>query len=295
MKIDGVFSGGGVKAFAFIGALESVQEKQFTFERVAGTSAGAITAGLIAAGYKAEEIKLLFDDLNLKKFMDPILGGKVLPFAKWLFLYFTMGLYKGDKFEKWLYEKLAQKGIYTFNDLPYGRLKVVAADLTLGRIVVFPDDVERLYAIDPGTFLVSKAIRMSAGIPYFFIPKKINGKKGQQSLLVDGGVLSNFPVWVFENRNKNRMRPILGMKLSDSIEHMESNEIHNSLEMFHALFSTMMQAHDTRYISKSEAADIIFIPVKNVQTANLELSEDKKKTLIELGKKRADSFLSHWP
>lgn len=42
MLIDGVFAGGGVKAFAFIGALQAMEEKNFTFSRIAGTSAGAL-------------------------------------------------------------------------------------------------------------------------------------------------------------------------------------------------------------------------------------------------------------
>ncbi|NAP00506.1 hypothetical protein FRY77_31490, partial [Halomonas sp. MG34] len=44
MKIDGVFSGGGVKAYAFLGVLEVLKSKELKLERVAGTSAGAIIA-----------------------------------------------------------------------------------------------------------------------------------------------------------------------------------------------------------------------------------------------------------
>jgi len=52
MNIDAVFSGGGVKAFAFIGALEAMEEKGLVIKRAAGTSAGAILASLVLAGYK---------------------------------------------------------------------------------------------------------------------------------------------------------------------------------------------------------------------------------------------------
>ena len=65
MLIDGVFSGGGLKGFALVGAYEVLEEKGYQFKRVAGTSAGAILASFIAAGYTAKEIELLFDDLDL--------------------------------------------------------------------------------------------------------------------------------------------------------------------------------------------------------------------------------------
>jgi NTE family protein len=52
MLIDGVFSGGGIKDFALIGAYQVLEENGFQFHRLAGTSAGAILAGFIAAGYE---------------------------------------------------------------------------------------------------------------------------------------------------------------------------------------------------------------------------------------------------
>ena len=70
MKIDGVFSGGGVKAYAFMGALQSIEENNLQLERVAGTSAGAIVASFIAASYRTEEINQLLQELDLQQFLD---------------------------------------------------------------------------------------------------------------------------------------------------------------------------------------------------------------------------------
>ena len=55
-RIDGVFKGGGAAGVAYNGALMALARNGVWFERVAGTSAGAITAALIAAGYDANEI-----------------------------------------------------------------------------------------------------------------------------------------------------------------------------------------------------------------------------------------------
>lgn len=294
MKIDGVFSGGGVKAYAFVGALESIEEKQLQLERVAGTSAGAIVASFIAANYRFNEINALLNELDLKKFLDPPKLTKIIPFSKWFFLYFQMGINKGDKLESWLHQQLANKGIYTFSDLEPGYLKVVVSDLSLGKLVVIPDDLKRIYGMDPNYFPVSKAVRMSAGFPYFFMPKKLPGKL-KKSIIVDGGLLSNFPLWVFENGYK-RDRPILGVKLSGKVEKQnQPRDIKNALDMFHALFSTMKLAHDARYISTSHKNNIIFIPVEGVETVNFNISTETKEELIQSGKESADQFLKHWP
>ncbi|MFS0672789.1 patatin-like phospholipase family protein [Ornithinibacillus sp. 179-J 7C1 HS] len=294
MKIDGVFSGGGVKAYAFIGALESIAEKNLEFERVAGTSAGSILASFIAAGYNGDEIKRLLDELNLEEFLDPPSLTKIIPGSKWFFLYYQMGLYKGDKFERWIYYQLAKKRIYTFGDLKEGYLKVIVSDLTLGKLVVIPDDLERIYGISPNDFPIARAVRMSAGFPYFFMPKKLTGISKEKSLIVDGGLLSNFPLWVFESDTNKRTRPILGLKLSDSPQHTSPKKIKNALDMLHALFSTMKQAHDARYIAKSQKESIIFIPVKDVHTTDFKIDNNVKEKLINNGRDVANNFLRYW-
>ncbi|MDL4841575.1 patatin-like phospholipase family protein [Aquibacillus rhizosphaerae] len=295
MKIDGVFSGGGVKAFAFIGALEKLEDEGYTFSRLAGTSAGAIVAGLVAAGYKATEIEDLLTELDLKSFLDTTDIGKYLPFLKWFKLYFTMGLYKGNAFENWLYKVLAQKGVYTFHDLPRGSLKVIVSDLTLGRMVVLPDDLKSLYGINPNSFLISKSIRMSAGIPYFFKPEKITGLSYGKSVIVDGALLSNLPMWVFDKDRSTKKRPIIGMKLSETIGRIPSKKIDNAIDMLQALITTMMKAHDTRYVSKKHINDVLFLPVKDVDTTNFELTQQAKADLIKLGRKHTATFLKKWP
>src|SRR5262245_13995736 len=55
-KFDAVFEGGGAKGIAFVGALQVLQERGHTLRRYIGTSAGAITAALLAAGYTTEEM-----------------------------------------------------------------------------------------------------------------------------------------------------------------------------------------------------------------------------------------------
>lgn len=293
MKIDCVFSGGGVKSFAFIGACRSLYDKGYTIERTAGTSAGAIFASMVAAGYSIEQINNLIKELQLKQLLDPPPLSK-FPLLKWLLFYFHKGLYKGDKLEEWLRVMLAEKGIYTFSDLKKDYLKVIASDISLGKLVVIPDDLERLYGIQPEYFSVAKAVRMSASFPYFFMPQTLINTNADKSYVVDGGLLSNFPLWIFRQDNSD-IRPVLGMTLSDSMEHAKSADIHNAFDMLHALFSTMQKAHDARYIAKSKEKNIIFIPVKDFDTMDLNISEEQRERLIQTGEERAEDFLRTWP
>jgi len=294
MKIDCVFSGGGVKAYAFLGALDSIHEKNIKIERVAGTSAGAIMASFVASGFNRTEIEQLLIESNLKKFLDPPFLSEKIPFAKWLLLYFQMGLYRGEQLENWLHRLFLEKGIETFQDIKEGYLKIVVSDISLGKLIVIPDDLERVYGLDPMQFRVATAVRMSASFPYFFMPKQIMGKKKKKSYIVDGGLLSNFPLWIFRKGNKDA-RPVLGITLSEALEDQQPNDIKNALDMLQAIFQSMLRAHDARYISKSMESNIIFIPVKNIRTTDLSISDEQKQLLIQLGKEKTEHFLEFWP
>lgn len=294
MQIDAVFSGGGVKAYAYIGVIQSIQQHNIEITRAAGTSAGAIIAALLVAKYSIDELEQLVKTLDLHEFLDPPSIIDKLPIMKWLTIYFRLGMYKGNALEKWLYDVLKEKGIETFAHIEEGHLKVVVSDLSLGKLVVIPDDLERVYGIKSESFSVATAVRMSAGFPYVFMPKYLQGKLSGKSVIIDGGLLSNFPLWVFKQKNNRFKRPVLGVTLSDSTNEKQE-KINNALEMMKALVTTMKSAHDARYINTEEKKDIIFIPVKHVKTTDFSLSETEKERLIDLGKETTDQFLTYWP
>jgi len=290
LLIDGVFSGGGLKGFALVGAYQVLEEKGYRFKRVAGTSAGAILASFIAAGFTSKEIEELLNELDTLTLLDPRKTILPLPLMKWINLYWRLGLYQGKALENWFLEKLALKGVYTFSDIEPGSLKLVASDLTNGKMMVLPDDLER-YGISPASFPIARALRMSCGIPFFFEPVKLK-VTSSDTIIVDGGVLSNFPMWIFDNGNKER--PIVGLKLSSKSEEMEPRKIKNGLSLFEALFSTMKNAHDERYISRKIEKNIIFIPVEDYGATQFDLSDEMKQDLLEKGRSRAIQFLKTW-
>lgn len=292
MYIDGVFSGGGIKGFALVGAYEEIERRGYRFKRVAGTSAGSIVAALIAANYSSKEIHQLLNELELEKFLDARKTFIPFPVMKWILIYWRLGLYKGDELEKWLAEKLAARGVRSFADLPPQTLRVIASDLTNGQLIVLPDDLIK-YGIDPGSFSVAKAIRMSCSLPYFFEPVKLYTHR-TANIIVDGGVLSNFPMWLFDKENIKKVRPVLGVQLSHNVGEHPQHKIRNAIQMFEALFETMKEAHDSRYISRKHAGNIIFIPTEGVLTTEFQLTPEKKQELFALGKQCASEFFSKW-
>jgi NTE family protein len=295
MIIDGVFSGGGIKGFALVGAVKVLEERGFIFSRTAGTSAGAIIAAFITAGYNGNEMNDMLNEMDVSELLDARKRNCFpIPFAKWLMIYWKLGLYKGDALEKWVAEKLAARGVVRFSDLPYQSLRIVVSDITNGRLVVLPDDLIK-YGIEPDSFPVAKAVRMSCSIPYFFEPVKLKLHKGKRgNVFVDGGVLSNFPMWLFDSENVKKVRPVLGIKLSGQEESKKPHKIDNAVDMFNALFKTMKDAHDARYISRKHVRNIIFIPMKGVSATEFDLTDENKAVLVNQGISSTEKFLKRW-
>lgn len=292
MWIDAVFSGGGVKAFAFAGALDVFERAGFQFKRTAGTSAGAIVAALLAAGYTASEMKQVVRTMRPDELLDPAARLR-FPFYRWLRVYFKMGLYSGDALEQWLVRLLAAKGIRRFRDLPPDTLKIVAADVSRSRMIVFPDDLET-YRLEPGMFSVARAVRMSASLPFFFEPVPLYYESGKKSLIVDGGILSNFPLWVFNRGEQLPTRPFIGMQVRDGEAANDLPAIHRATDLFRGLFSTMRRAHDARTLSKLEDSNVVTISVEKVSATDFTMHETNREVLYQLGAKAADDFLKKW-
>ena len=95
--------------------------------------------------------------------------------------------------------------------IPPNSLRIITSDITNGKLVVLPNDL-KIMDLDPEMFPVAKAVRMSCSVPYFFEPVKIR-VGNQTNVFVDGAVLSNFPMWLFNDDHGHRERPVIGLKL----------------------------------------------------------------------------------
>jgi len=302
LKADAVFEGGGVKGIGFVGAIAVAEERGFTWQNVAGTSAGAIVATLIAAGYTAGEMREILGNLDYNNFKDRSTIDKIPIVGQMASLVFEKGIYEGKFFQAWLGDLLKAKNITTFSDLLIPgeeedkyrfKLRVIASDMTEGNMLVLPQDIVK-YGINPEDLNVAFAVRMSMSIPFFYEPVKLqNMKTGQTSYIVDGGVLSNFPVWLFDSEGSLPEWPTIGFKLVEPDEG-KPNQIRGPISLLMALFSTMMEAHDARYIEDQDFVRTIAIPTLGIKTTEFNISRERSEALYQSGRQAAEKFFSAW-
>src|SRR5918999_1981057 len=201
-KADLVLEGGGVKGLGLVGAVLHLMRAGYTFPRVAGTSAGSIVAAFLAAGATADQLEAIMGRLDYSRVPDraglPGVGES-------LGLVRRSGAHPGHYIHGFVRDELERLGVRTFADLKRRTLVVTATNITRGRLLRLPWDYESL-GLDPDEQHVADAVRASISIPLFFEPVQLGGVT-----LVDGGVLSNFPIEMFD-RPKPRW-PTLGVKV----------------------------------------------------------------------------------
>lgn len=300
---DAVFEGGGVKGIGLVGAVAVAEEKGYQWENIAGTSAGAIVAALLAAGYTAAEMKEIMGGLDYNKFKDASLLDRIPIAGPILSVLFEKGIYEGKFLENWIRELLREKNIKTFGDLLVEeykdddryrfKLQVIASDISRGKLLVLPRDIAD-FGIEPEDLDVAAAVRMSMSIPFFYEPVKLRSKEtGQVSYIVDGGPLSNFPVWLFDTENIIPAWPTFGFKLVEPVVGIP-HKIRGPVSMLVALFSTMAEAHDARYIKDADFVRTIPVPTLGVQTTEFDLSRERSEALYQSGRQGAEGFLASW-
>jgi len=314
-KIDAVFEGGGVKGIGLVGAVSEIEKAGYVFENIAGTSAGAIVSSLLAVGYKAAEIKSELERLNYNDFKDEGLLDKLGFLGKGLSIGFEYGIYEGEYFEEWLENLLKAKGKTTFGDITTDyleekykyKLQVIAADITDRRLLVLPGALKD-FGYNPDQFSISRAVRMSMSIPVFFEPVRLPDSSGRDHFIVDGGILSNYPIWLLDDGTNNPDWPTFGFKLIEvdkrDLKTANRNPINNPVSFLKAIAGTMMDAHDSYHISNSKGDydRTIGIPTvicingveKEIKTTDFNITQEESQALFKNGESTAKNFLDKW-
>src|SRR5215218_28853 len=307
---DLVFEGGGVKGIGLAGAYAALRERGVVPKRVAGTSAGAITAALVAAGYDSDDLDRILLDVPFARFKDQAWEDKIPLAGHALSVLTQRGIYEGRFFESWMRELLEAKGIRTFGQLTDKeatelknryRLKVIVSDVTNRRLLVLPDDASFL-GVDSDELDVAYAVRMSMSIPVFFEPvMHRNPRTDCEHLIVDGGMLSNFPVWLFDAEAGEPPRwPTFGLLLVEGdpkvpVAHrVEGRQSGSIIDYIKALASTMMEAHDRLYLEKATFVRTIPIPTLGVSTTEFDITPARVRAIYESGRRAAFDFLDRW-
>ncbi|WP_180754390.1 patatin-like phospholipase family protein [Hymenobacter sp. DG01] len=206
-----VMEGGGIRGIAYGGALQELEQRGVLsgLRRVGGTSAGAIQAALLAVGYSPQEIIEVINHMPVQRLND----GRLIFFGGSTRLIKQYGWYRGDQFSKYLSELVARKTQRP--DLTLGQLHALAQEeptryrdlyttgtnLTRQCVQVFS------YETHPD-MRVADAMRISMSIPLYFRAVLLNKQghvvrrpaKGQEvEVLVDGGLLANYPINLFDH------------------------------------------------------------------------------------------------
>jgi len=294
-----ILSGGGVKGIAYIGAFKYIDElrqkrileeklggfdkekcmiPEFDIKEVCCVSVGSIVGLLYILGYTYEEFldEIITKDLhNLKDF-------KIRNFLN------KYGLDSGKMIINWIETLIIKKGyskdltLKDIWDLLGVNFRVVASNLNKYELDIFD------YKKNPDLKVV-KAIRMSISIPLIFSVEKY-----QNTIYVDGGIINNYPIKIYENE----LDTLLGLKLVTRGE-FTSHIIDEKIDtfdnyLFHLMTCFLVQKEKETTLSYKYIDHTICIEAQSVtHTVNFSLSEDDKRRLIEIGYESASNYFKN--
>lgn len=302
--------GGGVRGIGLVGAVTVLYEAGYVFLRVAGSSAGAIVAAFVAALQRAGEPLSRLEDIvraiDYRKFEDHSLLGGVPLVGPLLALATSDGIHKGGYLEEYVGGVLKDLGVRAFGDLRIGpdpatasedqvkheyALVVTASDLSRRRLARLPWDLPA-YGLEPDEFSVAKAVRASAAIPFLFEPVRVGG-----ATWVDGGLLSDFPIGLFDRPDSVSPRwPTFGIRLTArSGLTPPTRAVRGPLSLGIAALGTLLSDQDSAYIDDPcTVRRTMFVRADSVSPIDFGLKASDVETLYANGVHAATDFLARW-
>jgi NTE family protein len=320
-----VFEGGGVKGIAYIGAMQVLEKKGIlkNITRVGGASAGAINALLFGLGYSIEETRKILWKLDFRNFED----GSFWP-VNVLRVFNRYGWYKGDFFRKWIGDLIAEKTgsrHTTFADISelgiengFRRVFMVGTNLSTRFAEIYS-------AEQTPTMRLADAVRISMSIPLFF--KAV--RDARKDILVDGGVLDNYPVKLFDrvkylagiDRTRHSFVPAYYAKANQRLQNDPANpyvynretlgfrlDTKEEIEVFRdhqqpvahritsfaeyakGLIGTMLESQESQHLHSDDWQRSIYIDTLGVKTTDFDLSEEKKNALLKSGVENTEAY-----
>ena len=320
-----VFEGGGIRGLAYPGAIKVLEEKGImkNIERVAGTSAGAISALMIGLDYSGYEMDSVLRSLKIQQFND----GKSI-FGKIHRLKNEYGIFRGEKFEKWLGKLIKYKtgnANTTFAELHQlrennKRFKDVfctGTNITKQNLQIFS------WEKTPNMQLKT-AVHISGSIPVYYKPVAIDSSwdevsiknnKNKFDLYVDGGMINNFPINLFDtcvngrdpfNCKDLRYNPeTLGLKLErpEQIQQFENgitaiapHPVASLKDYKLALINLLQETLARKTVDlENEKGRTIYISYGNVFGKLRKVSDAEKKELFNNGVVAGTKFFNSKP
>lgn len=261
--------GGGVKGLAYIGALKEL-EKHYHFDWFIGTSAGAIAAVLLAAGYSTDELESILYEKNFRDFLD------AKPYQLFTNLIFHKGLFHAHTFTAWidqlLSEKLDSPVRVTLGRLPH-RVTIYACRRDRNALI--------FDSHDPSTRVIpaAYAVRCSMAIPFVFTPQRDAGMR-----VLDGGMRNNYPVDILLRDHPGTK--FIGLYLG--AEHFEGQSREGGL--ISDLLAIWQEGNDIESLDHYLDHTVIIDP-RPISTIQFSLTKEEKDYLLKVGRFGALKFL----
>ncbi len=367
MEYDLVFEGGGAKGMVFVGAMQEFEAAGHTIKRLLGTSAGAITAATLAAGYSAAEMldalvekdegghsvfsqfmaippaispnligesitRQLLRQIDLplvpevvETRLDDVLARAIAtnPRLRGIFSFIEYGgWFSADHFVEWMQKRLdtgmlrgeprrfSGLTLDQFYEKTQVDLSVIASDTTGERMLVLN------HRTAPKVPVVW-AVRMSMSIPLlwqsvtwrpewgFYLGRDVAGHE-----IVDGGLLSNFPIDLFVSQDQT-VKSVMGERSGSSVlgllidETMPVDGVETqadvtasfrftdlrTVQRLAGLMNTALTAHDKLVIDAFERF-VARMPAKGYGTTEFDMNDDRRECLVEAGRAAMRAFFA---
>jgi NTE family protein len=261
---------------------------------------------LVAAGVKAADLVTVLNRDYGQLRDGTLLTHLGLP-GKAVSLALMKGLYRGDRLQA-LIEELLPPGARRFEALADDdpgsalpperryRLVVTASDVSGGRLCRWPWDCAEYFGPDPARWpSVAEAVRASASIPFFYRPVQARTADGREAYFVDGGMLSNFPVDLFDRPDGEAPRfPTFGIRLSARPAVPPTNRITSTYGLARAVLSTLTGFYDRLHVSGDVEDRTIFVDTLGLTSTDFGISTTQQRALYRSGREAAERFLGTW-
>ncbi len=268
-----VMSGGGAKGLYHVGVLEALEENGIPIDYVAGTSMGAIVAGMYAAGYSPKQMREVVNSGIVKEWISGRIDSKYLPYYREVSRqpsFFNVGLdFNSD---------VGAKLFIPTNIISSTQIDMALMDMFAPATAACKGDFNKLMVpflcaasditkrdlqiLTSGS--LEKAIRASMSLPLIFKPVKIGN-----SIFYDGGIYDNFPWKPLDERFKPGY--IIGVKCTEGNTPPNVND-----NLFDQAFSIAMQITD---YNLPQGRSIMIDRAVNVSM----LDFDNANTIMDLG------------
>jgi NTE family protein len=180
---------------------------------------------------------------------------------------------------------------------------VMATDVTNGRLLRLPWDYPS-FGLDPDEQLVADAVRMSLSIPFYFEPCTLrNPSTGKSATVVDGGVLSNFAIEIFDRTDGQKPRwPTFGVRLLPDLPQGLGDLVPffglpmlPAVRLLEQVVATALVGRDQTHLERPGVRErTMTVDTRGTAITEFDIRPRERAELIDRGQEAARDFLRGW-